>query len=185
MVRPLALSAIAKTADHRHRRHRLDRRGDEGDDHATADRLLVGDDVGRDDGLAVPGPERMNHAIKKAQARKADGCDERVSGFEPSDAAGQLALHGLLRVHDPAEERPDETRRMQRHRLRRTECGRRARHRSGRTWRTRRRSRCASESRGRCRLRGGASRHRSPRQNTRVLRGPDRDWHDPLISCCM
>ena len=105
---PLTLSANSEHADEHHRGHRLQRRGNERDHHAAPDRLLIGDDIGRDDRLAMAGPDGVHDAIEEAQSRQ-DGCGGNgIVGLEALDAAGELSLHGLLRVDHPAEKGADE-----------------------------------------------------------------------------
>src|SRR5262249_9691799 len=96
------------------RRQSLKSRGDEGDDHAAADSLLVGHHIGRDNGLTVPRSYCVQHAINEGQQSKRERAGERVVGLERLDAHGERPLQALLLVEHPGEQAPKRPWRLKR-----------------------------------------------------------------------
>ena len=146
-LQPCRVESDQQDADEEDRRQRLQCGGDEGDHDAAPHRLLIGDDVRGDDGLAMPGADRVHHAIEKAQPCKGEHGANGIAAFQSLDAGRQLPLHALLRIGDPAQQLAERTARLKR-------CGC--------LWRESRRCRALHRNaERRCRLRLGARRHRS------------------------
>ena len=103
-LKPRGVEPKQQHADQRDGGQRLHPRGDEGDDHAAPDRLLVGDDVGGDDGLAVPGAHRVQDAVEEGEPGKRQRAGHGIVGLEAFDAHGERALQRLLLVEHPGEE---------------------------------------------------------------------------------
>ena len=97
----MALSPNSSSADERDSGQRLESRGDERDDHAAPHRLLVGDDVGGDDGLAVPGPDRVQDAVEERERGKGQSAGHGIVGLEALDAHGERALQSSAACRAP------------------------------------------------------------------------------------
>ena len=90
------------------------------------DRLLVGDDVGGDDGLAVPRTHRVQNAVEEGERGKGQRAGHGIVGLEALDACREHALQALLLVEHPGEQAPERPARLEWRRDRRwTEGGRR------------------------------------------------------------
>jgi len=99
-------------ADERDRRQRLQPCGDEGDDNAAPHRLLIGDDIRRDDHLAVTGADGVHDAIEEGESGKHHRAGKRIVAFEALDPGRKLTLHALLRAQHPAEDAAEGARRL-------------------------------------------------------------------------
>ena len=79
---------------------------------AAPHRLLVGDDIRRDDHLAVARANGVHDAIEEGERGKHHRAGKRIVAFEALDPGGKLTLHALLRAQHPAEDAAEGARRL-------------------------------------------------------------------------
>jgi hypothetical protein len=91
-----------RDADHCDRGERLQERRGKRQHDAAPPRLAVGDEIGRDDSLAVTGTRGMQDAVGERQAKQAiNGAAIRLGG---ADHAGEAAIVRGLLCQQPAED---------------------------------------------------------------------------------
>ena len=91
-----------RDADQQDRRHRLGHRRSEGEKDRLSHRLAIGEHIGRDDGLAVTGPGRVEDPVDEGKSGQPPS---RIRvGFQILQGGGEGFVEGSLVDRDPREE---------------------------------------------------------------------------------